>query len=699
MHTILFMLYVLYGSVWPEQSGDAVKCPSLCTCKRYKSFCLNRGHKLTYIPPLPQGITHLKFSGNALYNVTRQTFRNLIPNKMKSLTLESNCIISISRDAFQDLKHLRSLHLGREYFLHYARIEDMFHSISRSIEVLTNYKMRWRTFPSVGGLATANIHTLGFSHMHVRYLNGYHFQKLRNLRYLDVSFNGMKANQSSFEGLASLERLNFAGNWQSSFPDVCQANLTNLRSLNLQYNKFTSIDGSQIRCLDNLQFLNMDGHAINWFHNDTFSNLQSLNELSLKRLAGKIFQVESKTFSSQSLQNLYLTQSPIPFFDDIFAYCPNLLLLDLSYIDISETQPLLKRILKPLRKLQRLFLIGSGLTDISNILLTYLPSLNLLDVSRNQISSFPDSRGFIPLMPLKVLDMSRNVITTINKTTFDLSLLGSLDVLNLTYNPFSCGCKEMSWFYDWMSSSKHTKVLRIDHLPNAYVCASPNRIKGTSFENLTYIDVCPIDPKLKIAIIACTSIVLATLLMLFVLYRMRWQIRYLLFIWRQNMKRANDNYSIFSTEENAEYDCFIVYADEDRDFVTHHLIRVLEEEQNVRLCVPDRDFEVGRVFVDNITDNIEKSRRIMLILSDHFARSNWCDFQLAVALHKAIEQKRNLLVVVELTEISFRYLTSTLRTLITTSSLLTWPDENGAKELFWEQLLVKFPVLEVGNRQ
>ena len=693
------MLYVLYGSVWSEQPGDPVKCPLLCTCKGYKSFCLNRGHELTYIPPLPAGITYLKFSGNALYNVTRQTFRNLIPNKMKSLTLEANSIISISSDAFEDMKHLNTLHFGCEPFLHYAQIGVAIHSISRSIEVLTIYKMRWRTFPSVDGLATANIHTLGFSHMHVRYLNGYHFQKLRNLRYLDVSFNGMKANLSSFEGLVSLERLNFAGNWQSSFPDVCKTNMTNLRSLNLQYNKFTSLDGSQICCLDNLQFLNMDGHAINWFHNDTFSNLPSLNELSLKRLAGKIFHVESTTLSSQSLQNLYLTQSPIPFFDDIFAYCPNLLLLDLSYIDFSDTGSLLQNMLKPLRKLQRLFLIGSGLTDISNALPTYLPSLNWLDLSKNQISSFPNSRGFIPSMSLKVLDMSWNVITTINKTTFPLSQLSRLEVLNLTHNPFSCGCKEMSWFYDWMSSRKHRRVLLIDRLPNAYVCASPNRIKGTSFENLKYIDVCPIDPKLKIAIIACTSIVLATLLVLFVLYRMRWQIRYLLFIWRQNMKRADNNFSIFSTEENAEYDCFIVYADEDREFVIHHLIRVLEEEQNVRLCVPDRDFEVGRVFVDNITDNIEKSRRVMLILSDHFARSNWCDFQLAVALHKAIEQKRNLLVVVELTEISFRYLTSTLRTLITTSSLLTWPDENGAKELFWEQLLVKFPVFEVGNRE
>jgi toll-like receptor 13 len=53
-----------------------------------------------------------------------------------------------------------------------------------------------------------------------------------------------------------------------------------------------------------------------------------------------------------------------------------------------------------------------------------------------------------------------------------------------------------------------------------------------------------------------------------------------------------------------------------------------------KLCIPHRDFELGKVFADNIVDHMNLSKTVIPVLSNNFARNEWCLFQLAVARNK-----------------------------------------------------------------
>jgi toll-like receptor 13 len=87
---------------------------------------------------------------------------------------------------------------------------------------------------------------------------------------------------------------------------------------------------------------------------------------------------------------------------------------------------------------------------------------------------------------------------------------------------------------------------------------------------------------------------------------------------------------------------------------------------------------------------MNQSRRVLLILSNNFAKSKWCEFQMHFSYNRCLEEKRNNVIVAVLTEISYKYLSNTLKALLTTHDYALWSksDETG-QNLFWEKILRK----------
>lgn len=56
---------------------------------------------------------------------------------------------------------------------------------------------------------------------------------------------------------------------------------------------------------------------------------------------------------------------------------------------------------------------------------------------------------------------------------------------------------------------------------------------------------------------------------------------------------------------------------------------VKSDEQ--KLCIHHQDFEVGKVIVDNIAENIARNKKVVLILSRAMIKSKWCLFELQLA--------------------------------------------------------------------
>jgi len=64
-------------------------------------------------------------------------------------------------------------------------------------------------------------------------------------------------------------------------------------------------------------------------------------------------------------------------------------------------------------------------------------------------------------------------------------------------------------------------------------------------------------------------------------------------------------------------------------------------------CIADRDFTPGVSVLDNIVDAIHSSYKVILVLTDHFVSSNWCDYESdqaiirSLRLNKVQDQDRN----------------------------------------------------------
>jgi toll-like receptor 13 len=117
------------------------------------------------------------------------------------------------------------------------------------------------------------------------------------------------------------------------------------------------------------------------------------------------------------------------------------------------------------------------------------------------------------------------------------------------------------------------------------------------------------------------------------------------------------------------------------------MIPILENQENMKLCLHDRDFEIGKTIIDNITDTMQKSRKILLILSNSFAKSHWCRFETMMAQIRSMKDGENMVIVVLLERIQTKNITNSLHVLLNTTTYIEWKHNGREKELFWERLV------------
>ena len=145
------------------------------------------------------------------------------------------------------------------------------------------------------------------------------------------------------------------------------------------------------------------------------------------------------------------------------------------------------------------------------------------------------------------------------------------------------------------------------------------------------------------------------ILFIIITYRRRFFISF----WLMKQRRKYKNFE--KKELTHLYDVFISYSQEQHDWVTHQLMPELEEKNpKLRVCIHERDFKVrilsfqGRCYLEflciiiqvgvtvteNIVDCIYRSRKFLMVLSDGFIKSQWCQFESHVAQHKLSNGKR-----------------------------------------------------------
>jgi len=121
------------------------------------------------------------------------------------------------------------------------------------------------------------------------------------------------------------------------------------------------------------------------------------------------------------------------------------------------------------------------------------------------------------------------------------------------------------------------------------------------------------------------------------------------------------------------------------DWVQQELLPVLEEDWRLRVCVHQRDFVPGKHIVDNISDCVSDSDRILTVFSPHFARSQWCQFELKLCQTCAMDRD-DVMVVVKLQDTEARTMTGAMLAVMLTTTYIEWEDEPRARASFWGRL-------------
>jgi hypothetical protein len=176
------------------------------------------------------------------------------------------------------------------------------------------------------------------------------------------------------------------------------------------------------------------------------------------------------------------------------------------------------------------------------------------------------------------------------------------------------------------------------------------------------------------------------------LFYFRWHVRYWIFLTRQYF--GHNHFPGRSKRESSggyKYDAFVSYSNEDRSFVVRLTAMLEKQPPYLNLCVFERDFNIGDVISETVISSVEASRRTILVLSDAYARSKWCLWEMYIAEHKKIFFKGNAsdpdpLVIIKLGDISDSLMTPTLRYLMKTRIYLEWSPDPRKQKIFWPKL-------------
>ena len=686
---IILTTLIVLMSVASFENGSFVNCPTKCNCSRTRQYanCLNL--PLENFPNLPTFVRKLTIDNSTKGNLTVQNLRNLSNNGMKILKLKlvNTNISFIEPDA-----------LGMMAFLVELEIDGAFldqRVLSNALVSLQKTNIDSITFENIGnwhnldvgifdGLVNTMIQQIKISRMsNLQSLNCGVFTHLNHLQRLDVSKNALGSIQLT--GLSQLKYLDISSNDLTTRINFCNYNLTSLERL-FCGNNFILEFKYPLNCLPKLRLLDMSNNIFRQIENNVIADLPKLEELILTRVDTFLERVHPYAFNSSSLKTLYFEGkgrnfevTPYSFPANIFNSCVHLSKLSLSQLNMGKvTATYIQELLTPLHKLQELRFEGNGLNLLPYRMLSMFPNITHLSLYDNNEEAWKNSEIFHNVNSLAHLNLGHSYISEINQNTFPSKILNTLTAFDLRSNPFACTC-EFLWFSEWLKVNTW-RMVKFNEKSN-YTCHSPDKLQNVHLLNFTITEnECS---PLLLGTIISVSFAVVFLVLFGCSYRYRWYIKYWFYILRSN--------KLDPKQRNPEciYDAFVIYCDEDSEWVHSNLIHKLEKENRYKLCIHFRDFVVGRFIIDNIVDSMYKSRKIILVLSETFTKSEWCLLELRLAQKRWLLEGSGILVVIIVGSLSGKSVrNSILRTMLHTTTYAQWSSMTPCKvTIFWNQII------------
>ncbi|XP_011828671.1 PREDICTED: toll-like receptor 4 isoform X1 [Mandrillus leucophaeus] len=483
-----------------------------------------------------------------------------------------------------------------------------------------------------------------------------------NFRWQHLELVNCKFEQFPTLELESLKRLTFTANkGGNAFSEV---DLPSLEFLDLSRNGL-SFKG----CCSQSDFGTTSLKYLDLSFNDVIT--MGSNFLGLEQLEHLDFQHSNLKQMSQfsvflSLRNLiYLdishTHTTVAF-NGIFDGLLSLKVLKMAGNSFQEN--FLPDIFTDLKNLTFLDLSQCQLKHLSPTAFDTLNKLQVLNMSHNNFFSL-DMFPYKSLPSLQVLDYSLNHIMT-SKNQEPQRFPSSLAFLNLTQNDFACTCEHQS-FLQWIKEQRQLLVEA-----ERMECATPSDKQGMPVLSLNI--TCQMN-KTIIGVSVFSVLVVSVVAVL--VYKFYFHLMLLAGCIK------------YGRGENI-YDAFVIYSSQDEDWVRNELVKNLEEGvPPFQLCLHYRDFIPGVAIAANIIhEGFHKSRKVIVVVSQHFIQSRWCIFEYEIAQTWQFLSSRAGIIFIVLQKVEKTLLRQQveLYRLLSRNTYLEWEDSVLGQHIFWRRL-------------
>ncbi|KAF5908345.1 toll-like receptor 1 [Clarias magur] len=525
------------------------------------------------------------------------------------------------------------------------------------------------------------VDTLINSTVMVKLLQNIWKSSFEELEFLNITYNEDTSYGFQFPSqnhTLSLRAIVFNGvnHYQYRYPTI---NMSMDLISQLTYMKFSGTGMNILPCnlisvIPSLQILDLSNNLLDdtgfWWYLCSYARVfPSLRQLSLSNNRfSDLAYISKRTNEMKVLMSLDLSFNSIRIGDPC-SWPSHLTELNLSHNNLGDD---VFHYLSP--HFQKIDLSKTGISVIPQDVHSLFPRLTHLVLSFNSIQLIPSD---LHAPVLRTLFVDQNAITSIEQAA--LQGLSSLRTLKAGNNPFVCDCDSF-WF---------VSMLNKDVLPDwplDYTCSSPPSLAGKYLDSYKPGKLSCL-PGLQAAVaLPVTAAIIAALAIIFYVCDGVWYTK-MLWVWIR-VKRRSAKQAGKLMNNTFHYHAFISYSQHDCTWVSTELVPTMEGA-GLSICIHERDFVPGQWIVDNIISSVESSYKTIFILSEHFVQSEWCNYELFFAQHRAISVNDDSLVFILLEPIPPDSLPKKflrLRTLLRQKTYLEWPKDETKKKVFWSSL-------------
>ncbi|KAM3937244.1 toll-like receptor 2 [Leptodactylus fuscus] len=300
-----------------------------------------------------------------------------------------------------------------------------------------------------------------------------------------------------------------------------------------------------------------------------------------------------------------------------------------------------------------------------------LPNLKELYISDNRLSTLP-IKAYLPRLAL--LDIRKNRLSDFFQS--DLNHFQNLTTLDAADNNYFCSC-QFAYF------AKHNNKILLGW-PENYICDSPSSVRGDQINN-AQLPILMCHNTLVVTLSCIIAILLiVTIVVLCHCLHCVWYAK-MIWAWLKAKRKP-----LKVSEKEISFDAFISYSERDSEWVENKMVPQLENgNPPLRVCFHKRDFVPGKWIIDNIIDAMERSRKTLFILSEHFVQSEWCKYELEFSHFRLFDENNDTAILVLLEPIEKSTIPKRfckLRKLMNTKTYIEWPSEEEEQHVFWGNL-------------